>query len=305
MHSFVTIAHATDFGLLRLQARSMALYCPAKLAGEILIVENFDPGKEMDWRPALLDAYGPLAPAVRFLPAAAVSPVRATHAGWWKQQVLKLAVASVVTCDAYLVLDAKNHLFKPLTLDFLRASDGRPRLNGYGFEHHSLKDALIRTLAYLGVDATPFISHFTRTSTPFLMLRSVAREIVWFVAAREGKPFAEAFLERRLTEFFLYAGYLQMQGKLQSTYDMGQPYCAQIWGFSANEAGCREAIGKASEPKAGPFLAVHRAALEGMDDAARRIVAAFWLATGLFETVEAGVQFSLAPNATDFSTSTY
>jgi hypothetical protein len=285
-YAFITVAHAADFGLLALQARSMACFCPLDLVHEILIVENFDAGAAMDWRGELLAAYGPLAPVVWFVDAATIAPMEARHGGWWRQQVLKLTAARVVTAERYLVLDAKNHLFRPLTRDFLETPAGQPRLNGYGFEKHSLKDALIRTLGYFSIDATPFIAHFTRTSTPFLMLTAVALEIVAYVEAREHRPFAEAFLDRRLTEFFLYAAYLQSRGLLASTYSMSQPFCAQIWEYSATEAGVREALGRAAEPKGGPFLAVHPRALHVMGEPARGLLAAFWQAAGLFATIQ-------------------
>jgi hypothetical protein len=297
-YTILTVAHATDYGLLELQARSLALYCPPQLVHEILIIENFDPGAAVDWRPTLLAAYGPLAPKVRFLGADTVCAMPQAVGGWWGQQAIKLAASRVVAAERYLILDAKNHCFRRLTRDFLETPDtGKPRLNGYGFEHHSLKDALIRTLGYYGIDATPFIPRFTRTSTPFLMLKSVAAEVVAYVEKREGKPFAEAFLDRKLTEFFAYSGYLQMRDKLQSTYSMDQPYCAQIWGYSANPTGCREAIARAVDPGGAPFLSVHRAALTEMNDEARRIVAEFWHTAKLFKSVEAGISFSKSPNA--------
>lgn len=275
----------------------MALYCPARLVDEVLIIENFDAGAAVDWRAGLLSDYGVLADRVRFIAADAVVAIDARHGGWWRQQLLKICAAKVITASRYLVLDAKNHLFRPLELTFLEAQDGRPKLNGYGFERHSLRDALIRTLAYLGVDATPFIPHFTRTSTPYLMLREVSCDIIKYVEAREGAAFAEVFLSRRLTEFFLYAGFLQSQGRLQSTYAMTQPFCAQIWGFSSGLEGVREALAKAREAKGGPFLAVHRLALAEMELPARSLLAAFWQEAGLFPTVAAGIAFSIDPNA--------
>jgi hypothetical protein len=284
-YAFVTIGHAADFGLLELQARSMALYCPPALVHEILIVENFDAQTAIYWRPALLKAYGPLAHLVWFVDQATLAPMEARHGGWWRQQVLKLAVARVVTAERYLVLDCKNHLFRPLEASFLETPAGQPKLNGYGFEKHSLRDALIRTLGYFAIDAAPFISHFTRTSTPFLMLTAVALEVVAYVEQREKRPFAEAFLDLRLTEFFLYSAYLQSKGRLQSTYSMTQPFCAQIWEFSAIEAGVREALGRAAEIKGGPFIAVHPRALKAMGEPARRLVAEFWHAAGLFPSV--------------------
>jgi hypothetical protein len=296
-YTFVTVSHAVDYGLLKLQARSMGLYCPPSLVHEILIVENFDPGASMNWRPAILAEYGPLAGLVRFVVGNDIAPMPASSPGWWKQQALKISVSNVVTSERYVVLDAKNQLVQPLTAGFLETASGQPRLNGYSFVDHPLKDALIRTLGYLAVDPTPHIQKFTRTSTPFTMLTARSKEIVAYVEAREGKAFGQAFLDNKLTEFFLFSGFLQLQGALQTTYDMTQPHCAQIWGFSGTEAGCQDVITRASNPAGCPFIAVHRVALKEMDVLPRVMVCEFWCDRGLFATVEDSVRFSLTPNA--------
>jgi hypothetical protein len=44
-YSFVTVAHAGDYGLLCLQARSMKRYIDRDLCREIIVIENPQPGK--------------------------------------------------------------------------------------------------------------------------------------------------------------------------------------------------------------------------------------------------------------------
>lgn len=295
-YSILTVAHGVDHGLLTLQARSLALYCPADLVHEIVVIENFDAGQTLDWRKPLLLEYGRLASKVRFIPAAEVGPIPPGHGGWWVQQILKITAARVISSPRYLVLDAKNHLTRPLDLSFLETATGVPKLNGYGFEHHSLRDALIRALVYFEIEPEPFVRHFARTSTPYLMLTEVCRDLIRYVETREGVPFGEAFLGRRLTEFFLYAGFLQAQGRLQTTYSMTQPFCPQIWGFSSGLHGVNEALTKARDPASGPFLAVHRLALTEMQMPARAALADFWQEVKLFPTLQAGILFSLYPN---------
>ena len=250
------------------------MFCPASLVNELLIVENFDDGAAIDWRQDLLEEYGSLAQAVRFVAAADIAEMPLSAGGWWRQQVCKIAVSRTVRSERYVVLNSKNLLMRGLTVDFLRSTTGKPRLNGSSFEKHPLRDALIRTLAYLGVDATPFIPHFARTSTPYTMLTSVARQIVETIEAQEGKPFGQVFLDNKLTEFFLYSGFLAKQGILWSTYDMTQPRCAQIWGHDAkNENLAQNVAQRGIAPDGCPFIAVHRRALIDFDVIPRVIIA--------------------------------
>jgi hypothetical protein len=171
---------------------------------------------------------------------------RPRPAAGWTQQVLKIKVAEVIPSELYVLLDAKNHLISELGRDFLETAAGLPRINGHSFiEHQSMRDFLERTLAYLGVDPVPHLNWFPRTHTPFTMLTSEARDLVRYLEDREGKPFASVVLERELTEFFLYSGFLVSKGILKSAYDFTQPQCAQLWGETVNEAGCAEEIRKA------------------------------------------------------------
>jgi hypothetical protein len=129
------------------------------------------------------------------------------------------------------------------------------------------------------------------------MIADEAKAAMAFVAAKAGNGFGRAFLENRLTEFFLYGGWLQRDGRLRTIYDFTQPHCAQIWGHSADEAGVVKAVMQASAPGACPFLAVHRVALREMAVIPRVIVAEFWRERSLFSSVANAVRFTLAPNA--------
>lgn len=295
-YTFVTVAHGIDHGQLRLQAQSMALYCPVDLVASILIVENFDAGAAVDWQAGLIALYGPLGKLVSFVSAQDLAAMPLSIGGWWRQQSAKLAVASKVATDRYVVLDAKNQLVFPLTRAFLEASDGRPKLNGYGFTDHPLRDALQRTLTYLDVDPGPAVASFSRTSTPFVMITAEAQAAQAFVEQKSGASFGQTFLDARLTEFFLYAGFLERTKRLRTLYDFSQPHCAQIWGHSADEASCAKAVAQVSVAGACPFLAVHRVALANMDVIPRVIVGEFWMQRGLFKSVQDAVRFTITPN---------
>ncbi len=228
-YAFVTVAYDGETGLLRLQARSMRLYCPPDLVDEIIVVDNSQRATSNRWRTDLLYHYGKLARLVRFISRAELVTIPAGAGGWWTQQVLKIKTAEVIRSERYVLLDAKNHLISQLARDFLETEAGLPRINGHSFIKDPMRNFLERTLSYFGLSPELYLNWFTRTTTPFTILASEARALVQYLEDREGKPFALTFLEKQLTEFFLYSGFLESKGILKSSYDLTQPHCAQFW----------------------------------------------------------------------------
>ena len=221
MYTFVTVFFPAEEFLLRLQARSMRLYLDPLVVGEILVIENCDPTMVPFWREAVLGEYGPLAGLVRFVQASSFGFIPPA-AGWWTQQVLKLLVARIATFPRYVVLDAKNHLVSPLGRSFLETPDGKMSTRRYGYRGHPLQEALERALAYCEVPVGNHMDLFLPTAPPFAMDTASVLEVVDFLERKEGRPFAEAFIDRQLTEFFLYAARLVSLGRIENLYSFGQ-----------------------------------------------------------------------------------
>ncbi|MFC7734383.1 DUF6492 family protein [Roseomonas sp. GCM10028921] len=141
---FVTVAYGPDLPLLRLQARSLALYLDRDACGAILVIGN-DPRNRFlaaQFRETVLPAYGPLAPAVRYVDAAEVSDfsgIARAGQGWRRQQGLKLDVHRLVRTRGYVTLDCKNHLTRPTRADAFADGKGRLRVAPRGVkpEHMS------------------------------------------------------------------------------------------------------------------------------------------------------------------------
>jgi hypothetical protein len=281
-YSFMTVGFEGDAGLLCLQARSMRLYCPE------------EPGIRK-WRSNLLQQYGSLARFVRIVPAASVAVMSAGASGWYTQQVLKIKVAETVRSERYVILDAKNHLIKPLGREFLETPTGLPRMNGKPYTNHPMREFLERTLDYLGLDSQKHISWFTRTHPPFTILTEEACELMRYVEQKDGRPFATAFLDRRLSEFFLYSGFLMSKGTLHSIYNLEQPEEAQVWPGDASENACARAIERTTQTES-PFMTVHRQAIANMDKSGQQLIADFWYSRGLFAAAKDGVRFLRDPN---------
>lgn len=285
--SFVTVAHADDEWLLRLQARSMRLHLTRSLVGEIIVVENFDAGRRVAWRDRLRLEYGDLAGRVRFVPAPLLAPMPQA-AGWWSQQVLKLLACRLVACRRYVVLDAKNHLIRPLDRRFLEGDDGRMLSRRYDYRRHPLRCFLERTLLFCGVPPAAHVGWFMAAGTPFTIERADAQEAIAFVEAGTGKPFADSFIEAGITEFFLLAARLMQRGLLEDRYDFSQIACPVVWDRTADPDALLSAIRDAEEGQA-PIFAVHRRVIPKLDDALRGSLGRFWTRRGLFGCEEEAV----------------
>lgn len=289
MYSFVTVAHAEDAWLLALQARSLRSFLEPALVGEIIVVENFGAGPRPAWRDDLLEDYGPvLSRHVRFIDAAEFGPMP-DAAGWWTQQALKVLVSLVVTCSRYVVLDAKNHLVGPLRRDFLEVPDGRIKTRRYGYAHHPLRAALVRTLEFCGVDPKQHLDLFTPTSTPFTIDRLDAQEAMEFVSRKTGQAFPHAMIDRQLTEFFLLAGRLVARGQLERRYDFSQIPCPVVWPEASEPLQVLGVIREADE-RGAPVLGVHRRAVQRMPEVSREILGQFWKRRGLVGSTQEGVE---------------
>ena len=281
MYSFVTVAHDVDSRLLHIQARSMSLFASPLIVGEIIIIENFDPNRRVNWRDTLLSEYGKLAALVRFIDRDTLCQMPSVD-GWWTQQVLKLVVAHIVKCPRYIVLDAKNHLVSPIKQDFIEAPDGRIRTSLSPYDvNHCLRSALERVTAYCDLTLGNDVVQFTPTITPFTMITEDVIELIQFVESKEGKPFPQAFIDLQLTEFFLYSARLIQRGKMEETHTFDQLHCPIVWDHLTKPADLLQLIREADEGMA-PVFGVHRRSFPILDSVAREILGQFWARRGLF-----------------------
>jgi hypothetical protein len=296
-YTLVTVAHRGDYGLMRLQARSLDKYLDRNLVEEIIVIENPEPGRPTNWRRVLSNEYGGLTAQVRFIEARAIADV-SQISGWFSQQVLKLMSSKIVATEQYMILDGKNHLVHPLTRDSVETPSGLLRTYLMSYETHPMKPFLINTLEYFELDPVQHLSAFMPTTTPFTLPTARARELVRYVEEREQQPFPSAFVYDgyKRSEFFMFAAYLLSLGSsLGDIYSFSALRSPAIWPESRPED-CLQAI-VTSEKHALPFFAVHRRVFEKLTDATRRDIAAFWYRRGLFDSMEAPLAFLMNPTA--------
>lgn len=285
-YTFVTVVFGGDVELMNLQARSMDRYCPEWLVHEIILIDNFTTEKPKGWLERLKSDYGKLWSKVRIIEASKITPTKGVY-GWWTQQALKLAVASHVKTDRYVLLDAKNHLVCPLTRDFLETSTGKTKINGRPYNDHPLHIHLVACCKYVGLDAASAEKWFVRTTTPFTIVTSEARSLVSSLETREKTNLVAALTRHNLTEFFIYAATLQKQGRFDQFYDWSQAMIADLWPEQGSNDWCvKGKIKTAQEDTSGPFLSIHRGALKVMTPVGKTALAEFWVSKGLFRRVE-------------------
>jgi hypothetical protein len=290
-YSIVTITFCEELDLLRLQARSLTLYLPPKLIGEIIVIANEPPAMPTGWRDSVLKAYGHFRSRVRFLQATDLTsmPIRS---GWFSQQVLKLLAANHVSASHYLILDSKNHLVFPFSDHYLPA-EGKPRMPIHFYRAtHSLRPYLFAALDYFDLShdvAQPFLP----TTTPYIVQTDICREMMHYMAEREQQPFEQTFLQRkpRLTEFFLYAAYLLTKGSFKDFYEETGMYGLVVWKELAPFVEEVNAIIHQCESAKIPFFAVHRVSLSLLNQRAQRLIASFWTRRGLFPDTGSAVRF--------------
>jgi hypothetical protein len=288
-YSLVTVVFDAELSFLALQARSARLYANEQLIEAIFVINNARRPWSAHQTSVILDAYGPLQPLVTLLHHDELCDMPFTE-GWRSQQVLKLAIASRIPTERYIVLDAKTHFVFPLTRPFLEAVDGRANVNVYSYVDHPLRGALEHVLKYLKLDPAPYLSEFTATVAPFTLYTNVVKIIISDLEKASNRSFAAEFVRSDLTEFFLYGGYLYRSGEMHALYHFHQVFCPIIWEHTATPEGCEAAILTANTQQT-PFFAVHRSAIVVADEKAAELIATFWASRQLFQSVAEGEAF--------------
>jgi peptidoglycan/xylan/chitin deacetylase (PgdA/CDA1 family) len=145
--------------------------------------------------------------------------------GWFKQQLVKLAAADLVTTPHYLTLDADVLLLRRIAIDDLLPG-GRPRLGARrGADHMDWWQASARMLKS-SIHVAP--GDAVMGVTPALLETATARQVLPEVARRNGVADAAAFLfdarQQHWSEYTLYwllaletgvaASYVQQGGAL-------------------------------------------------------------------------------------------
>ncbi|CAN5328488.1 hypothetical protein BH11ACT3_BH11ACT3_17360 [soil metagenome] len=292
--TFVTVVFGAEARLLELQARSLALYADPDAVGSIVVINNGWRDLTPSGRARLLASYGRLADRVTIVRTGHLIPDLPPTIGWRSQQIAKLLIARSVDTPHYIVLDAKNHLVRAAgRADFVGA-DGRAHGGTHTYLQHPLKPQLVSALRYLGASETVIESSlrdFPPTAPPFVIDTAVTRTMLDEIETASGVTFAREFERQRLTEFFLYSGWITVRGPgVDALYDRVPIPSPTVWPRRGHSGGVDATIAEAEEDDSA-FFAVHRQALARGDRRMRRLIAQFWTRRGLFPRESAALRY--------------
>lgn len=273
----VSVLFRGDFGLAVLQARSIVRYFNHDDIATIRVIVN-----DTVHPKGLLDAYGPLAPKVRFHEAGRVTRYDLQpFEGPATQQVLKMRAAALVETDTHILLDGKNLFVRPTGLsDFVR--DGKLRMlpkPALAKPSPELMGCFQINMDIVGVEGTGWQDMSLPMITPFIIHTATMRDLLVHIEARHGKPFEEVFLRDHhpssVYEFILYNAYLIKTGRYDDLYWRGEHFVAGLWPSQRERnTSAREWMDVFRDPEC-KVMALHRKYLKDVEPFERHLIAEF------------------------------
>ena len=210
MIDICTVVFESELSVLKLQARSIELYCQNIGLRNIFVMVNDSCTVDPAW-------YGEFADQVKIVPRTEFDHAWNDY-GWVSQQVLKMLGAAMSHNDWCMILDAKTLFVKPVELTQViindRAATGSLPIYPVFDASRDITNRLfdIDLPAQLGPGGVPFLVE------PVLV-----RDMIAEVEHRTAQVFADYFQQQgRLTEFILYSGYVWYR---DGSFD--QRYCAK------------------------------------------------------------------------------
>ena len=196
MIDICTVVFDAELDVLKLQARSIELYCQHIGLKNIFVMVNDLSTVDPAW-------YGTFADRVRVVPRADFGCAWNDN-GWVSQQVLKM-LGSAMSNNAWcMIVDAKTLFVRPVELDQVLV-DGRAATGSLSI--YPVFDASRNiTNQLFGIDLP---AQLGPGGVPFFVEPSLAREMIEEVERKTGQDFSDYFQQQgRLTEFILYSGYV-------------------------------------------------------------------------------------------------
>jgi len=196
MIDICTVVFDAELDVLKLQARSIELYCQHIGLKNIFVMVNDSSQVDPAW-------YGSFADHVRIVPRDKFGCAWSDN-GWVSQQVLKL-LGSAISNNAWcMIVDAKTLFVRPVELDQVLA-DGRAATGSMPI--YPVFDASRNiTNQLFGIDLP---AQLGPGGVPFFVEPSLTRDMIAEVELRTGQDFTDYFQQQgMLTEFILYSGYV-------------------------------------------------------------------------------------------------
>lgn len=202
MIDIVTVVFEPELDTLRLQARSIDLYCRRIGVRNIYVVVNDSELLAQKIDPVW---WGAFAPQVLIVPRRVFS-TEFSNNGWLSQQALKILTASVSHNTWSMILDAKTILIQDLDPAKLIDSQGRIKV-GHMPVYPVFEPARQIVNEFYKIDLD---SQLGPGGVPFFFHNDTVRLMIAETAFRAKKNFPTWFqAQGQLTEFVLYSGFLK------------------------------------------------------------------------------------------------
>ena len=196
MIDICTVVFDAELDVLKLQARSIELYCQDIGLKNIFVMVNDSSPVDPVW-------YGTFADRVRVIPRDKFGCAWSDN-GWVSQQALKILGAAMSDNAWCMIVDAKTLFVRPVELEEIivdgRAATGSMPIYPVFDASQNITNKLfdIDLPAQLGPGGVPFFVE-----------PSLTREMIEEIEHRTGQDFSDYFQQQgMLTEFILYSGYV-------------------------------------------------------------------------------------------------
>jgi hypothetical protein len=196
MIDICTVVFESELDILKLQARSIELYCQRIGLKNIFVMVNDSSPVDPAW-------YGSFADRVRVVPRSDFDCEWSDN-GWVSQQVLKMLGAAMSDNAWCMIVDAKTLFVRPVELNQVIV-DGRAATGSLPL-YPVFEPSRNITNQLFGINLPEQLGP---GGVPFFVEPSLTREMIKEVEQRTGQDFTDYFQQQgMLTEFILYSGYV-------------------------------------------------------------------------------------------------
>jgi len=196
MIDICTVVFDAELDVLKLQARSIELYCQNIGLKNIFVMVNDTSLVDPAW-------YGAFADHVRVVPRSDFECDWSDN-GWVSQQALKILGAARSDNAWCMIVDAKTLFVRPVELNQVLV-DGRAATGSLSI-YPVFEASRTITNQLFDIDLP---AQLGPGGVPFFVEPSLTRELIAEVEHRTGQDFTDYFQQQgRLTEFILYSGYV-------------------------------------------------------------------------------------------------
>lgn len=274
----VVVGFTGELKMLQLQARSLRLFAPSVFSQIIYIINDRKPDAFLKfYQERIQPELGPLADRASVIDGRKIAGQKLKRTDWRSQQSLKLLAGNHILSSSYLILDSKNHLIRPVSLQTFVSDDGRLRTHRYSF-NEKFRIKFENACRYFGIDTpNPGLAALP-TATPFLMSAEIARQLILEVEAREKRSFHSFFTgSRDYTEFYFYFAYLLSKpGLLDQTYVTRSRPQVTLFRSATEDPARTEALLPILDRDDVYCFGVHRALLQAADHQTLKAVSDVW-----------------------------